>query len=94
VRKNQILLPTWYYFAALILLAFVFFPPTRHFFAHSGRRWLYILVLAFSVSGLTTPICRIFAMNWGLVVFFLVFFCHFSSMASSIWSLEPFCLQP
>ena len=67
MRKNQILLPTSYYFLAVILLAFVFFPPTRHFFAHSGRRWLYILVLAFSVSGLTTPICRILAMNWGLV---------------------------
>ena len=67
MRKNQILLPTWYYFAAVIMLAFVFFPATRHFFAHSGRRWLYILVLAFSVSGLTTPICRILAMNWGLV---------------------------
>ena len=67
MRKNQILLPTWYYFLAVILLAFVFFPVTRHFFVHSGRRWLYILVLSFSFSGLTTPICRIFAMNWGLV---------------------------
>jgi UDP-GlcNAc:undecaprenyl-phosphate GlcNAc-1-phosphate transferase len=67
VRKNQILLPTWYYFLAVILLAFVFFPVTRHFFVHSGRRWLYILVLAFSFSGLTTPICRLLALNWGLV---------------------------
>ena len=67
MRKNQILLPTWYYFLAVILLAFVFFPATHHFFVHSGRRWLYILVLAFSFSGLTTPICRIFAMNWRLV---------------------------
>jgi len=67
VRKNQILLPIWYYFVAVIMLAIVFFPATRHFFAHTGRRWLYILVLAFSFSGLTTPICRILAMNWGLV---------------------------
>ena len=67
MRKNQILLPTWYYFLAVLMLAFVFFPATRHFFVHSGRRWLYILVLAFSFSGLTTPICRFCAMNWGLV---------------------------
>ena len=67
MRKNQILLPIWYYFVAVIMLAIVFFPATRHFFAHTGRRWLYILVLAFSFSGLTTPICRILAMNWGLV---------------------------
>jgi UDP-GlcNAc:undecaprenyl-phosphate GlcNAc-1-phosphate transferase len=67
VRKNQILLPSWYYFLAVSLLAFAFFPATRHFLVHSGRRWLYILVLAFSLSGLTTPICRIFATSWGLV---------------------------
>jgi UDP-GlcNAc:undecaprenyl-phosphate GlcNAc-1-phosphate transferase len=67
VRKNQILLPTWYYFLAAIVLAFVFFPTTRHFFVHTGRRWLYILVLAFSFSGLTTPICRLLAKHWGLV---------------------------
>ena len=67
VRRNQLLLPTWYYFLAVIVLAFVFFPATRFFFVHTGRRWLYILVLAFSFSGLTTPICRLLAMNWGLV---------------------------
>jgi len=67
VRRNQILLPTWYYFLALILLGFVFFPATRHFFLYTGRRWLYILVLAFSCSAMTTPIFRIVAMRWGLV---------------------------
>jgi UDP-GlcNAc:undecaprenyl-phosphate GlcNAc-1-phosphate transferase len=66
-RNNQLLLPAWYYFLALILLGFTFFPATRHFFVYTGRRWLYILVLAFSFSGLTTPICRLLAMNWGLV---------------------------
>ncbi len=66
-RNNQLLLPAWYYFLALILLGFAFFPATRYFFVHTGRRWLYILVLAFSFSGLTTPICRLLATNWGLV---------------------------
>ena len=66
-RNNQLLLPAWYYFIGLVLLGFVFFPATRHFFVHTGRRWLYILVLAFSFSGLTTPICRLLALNWGLV---------------------------
>ena len=66
-RNNQLLLPAWYYFLALILLGFAFYPATRHFFVYTGRRWLYILVLAFSFSGLTTPICRLLAMNWGLV---------------------------
>jgi len=66
-RNNQLLLPAWYYFLALILLGFAFFPATRYFFVHTGRRWLYILVLAFSFSGLTTPICRLLAVNWGLV---------------------------
>ena len=67
VRRNQLLLPTWYYFASLLLLGFVFLPATRDFFALTGRRWLYILILAFTFSGLTTPICRLLAMNWGLV---------------------------
>ena len=66
-RNNQLLLPAWYYFLTLILLGFAFFPATRYFFVHTGRRWLYILVLAFSFSGLTTPICRRLAMHWGLV---------------------------
>ena len=66
-RNSQLLLPAWYYFLALILLGFAFFPATRYFFVHTGRRWLYILVLAFSFSGLTTPICRRIAMHWGLV---------------------------
>jgi UDP-GlcNAc:undecaprenyl-phosphate GlcNAc-1-phosphate transferase len=66
-RNNQLLLPAWYYFLALILLGFAFYPATRHFFVYTGRRWLYILVLAFSFSGLTTPICRLLALNWGLV---------------------------
>ena len=66
-RNHQLLLPAWYYFLALILLGFAFFPATRYFFVHTGRRWLYILVLAFSFSGLTTPICRRIAMHWGLV---------------------------
>ena len=66
-RNNQLLLPAWYYLLALILLGFAFFPATRYFFVHTGRRWLYILVLAFSLSGLTTPICRLLATNWGLV---------------------------
>jgi UDP-GlcNAc:undecaprenyl-phosphate GlcNAc-1-phosphate transferase len=66
-RNNQLLLPAWYYFLALFLLGFAFFPATRFFFVHTGRRWLYILILAFSFSGLTTPICRLLALNWGLV---------------------------
>ncbi len=66
-KNHQLLLPAWYYFLALILLGFAFYPATRHFFVYTGRRWLYILVLAFSFSGLTTPICRLLAMNWGLV---------------------------
>jgi UDP-GlcNAc:undecaprenyl-phosphate GlcNAc-1-phosphate transferase len=66
-RNNQLLLPAWYYFLALILLGFAFYPATRHFFVYTGRRWLYILVLAFSFSGLTTPICGLLATNWGLV---------------------------
>jgi UDP-GlcNAc:undecaprenyl-phosphate GlcNAc-1-phosphate transferase len=66
-RNNQLLLPAWYYFLTLILLGFAFFPATRYFFVHTGRRWLYILVLAFTFSGLTTPICRRLAMHWGLV---------------------------
>ena len=67
MRRNQLLLPTWYYFATLLLLGCVFLPATRDFFALTGRRWLYILILAFTFSGLTTPICRLLAMNWGLV---------------------------
>jgi UDP-GlcNAc:undecaprenyl-phosphate GlcNAc-1-phosphate transferase len=66
-RSNQLLLPAWYYFLGLILLGIVFFPATHHFFVHTGRRWLYILVLAFSFSALTTPLCRMLAMRWGLV---------------------------
>jgi UDP-GlcNAc:undecaprenyl-phosphate GlcNAc-1-phosphate transferase len=66
-RNNQLLLPAWYYFLALFLLGFAFFPATRFFFVHTGRRWLYILVLAFSFSALTTPLCRMLAMRWGLV---------------------------
>jgi UDP-GlcNAc:undecaprenyl-phosphate GlcNAc-1-phosphate transferase len=66
-RNNQLLLPAWYYFLALILLGLVFFPATRHFFLLTGRRWLYILVLSFSFSAMTTPIFRIVAMRWGLV---------------------------
>ncbi|MGD8383711.1 MAG: MraY family glycosyltransferase, partial [Syntrophobacterales bacterium] len=66
-RNNQLLLPAWYYFLALFLLGFAFFPATRFFFVHTGRRWLYILVLSFSFSALTTPFCRMFAMSWGLV---------------------------
>jgi len=67
VKRNQLLLPAWYYFAAVVLLGCVFFPATRHFFVHTGGRWLYILVLAFSFSALTTPLCRMLAMRWGLV---------------------------
>lgn len=66
-RNNQLLLPAWYYLVGLILLGIVFFPATHHFFVHTGRRWLYILVLAFSFSALTTPLCRMLALNWGLV---------------------------
>jgi UDP-GlcNAc:undecaprenyl-phosphate GlcNAc-1-phosphate transferase len=66
-RNNQLLLPAWYYFLALFLLGFAFFPATRFFFVHTGRRWLYILVLAFSFSALTTPLCRMLATRWGLV---------------------------
>jgi UDP-GlcNAc:undecaprenyl-phosphate GlcNAc-1-phosphate transferase len=66
-RNNQLLLPAWYYFLALILLGFAFFPATRHFFLLTGRRWLYILVLSFSFSAMTTPIFRIVAMRSGLV---------------------------
>jgi len=66
-RNHQLLLPAWYYFATLLLLGFIFLPVTRDFFALTGRRWLYILILAFSFSGLTTPICRRLAEHWGLV---------------------------
>ena len=66
-RNNQLLLPAWYYFLGLIPLGIVFFPATHHFFVHTGRRWLYILVLAFSFSALTTPLCQMLAMRWGLV---------------------------
>ncbi|MEJ2235277.1 MAG: MraY family glycosyltransferase, partial [Syntrophobacterales bacterium] len=66
-RNNQLLLPAWYYLLSLILLGIVFFPATHHFFVHTGRRWLYILVLAFSFSAMTTPIFRIVAMRWSLV---------------------------
>ena len=67
MKRNQILLPTWYYLLSVFLLAVVFFPSTRDFFVHTGRRWLYILVLAFGFSGLTTPLCRMLAQRWGLV---------------------------
>ncbi len=67
VKRNQLIVPTWYYFLAVVLLGFVFLPTTRQFFVVTGRRWLYILVLAFSFSGLTTPLCRIGAKRWGLV---------------------------
>jgi UDP-GlcNAc:undecaprenyl-phosphate GlcNAc-1-phosphate transferase len=66
-RNQQLLLPAWYYLASLLVLGFVFFPATRDFFALTGRRWLYILILAFTFSGLTTPICRLLAKRWGLV---------------------------
>jgi UDP-GlcNAc:undecaprenyl-phosphate GlcNAc-1-phosphate transferase len=66
-RNQQFLLPAWYYLASLLVLGFVFFPATRDFFALTGRRWLYILILAFTFSGLTTPICRLLAKRWGLV---------------------------
>ena len=66
-RNNQLLLPAWYYFLGLILFGIVFFPATRHFFLYTGRRWLYILVLAFSFSAMTTPIFRMVAMRWSLV---------------------------
>jgi UDP-GlcNAc:undecaprenyl-phosphate GlcNAc-1-phosphate transferase len=66
-RNQQLLLPSWYYLAALLLLGSIFFPATRDFFVLTGRRWLYILILAFTFSGLTTPICRLLAKHWGLV---------------------------
>lgn len=67
VKRNQLHLPVWYYFLTVFLLGFVFFPGTRDFFVYTGRRWLYILVLAFSFSGLTTPLCRMLALRLGLV---------------------------
>lgn len=67
VRRNQLVLPAWYYFFAVLLLGSVFLPATRDFFAQTGRRWLYILVLAFSFSGLTTPLCRMLAIQLGIV---------------------------
>jgi UDP-GlcNAc:undecaprenyl-phosphate GlcNAc-1-phosphate transferase len=66
VRRKQLHLPAWYYFAVLLMLAFVFFPATRDFFMRTGRRWLYILVLAFSFTALSTPICRILAIRLGI----------------------------
>ena len=66
-RNQQLLLPAWYYLATLLLLGSVFFPATRDFFVLTGRRWLYILILAFTFSGLTTPICILLAKHWNLV---------------------------
>jgi UDP-GlcNAc:undecaprenyl-phosphate GlcNAc-1-phosphate transferase len=40
---------------------------TREFFFQNGPRWLYILLLAFTLSTLTTPFCRKLALRWGLV---------------------------
>jgi UDP-GlcNAc:undecaprenyl-phosphate GlcNAc-1-phosphate transferase len=67
VKRDQLHLPAWYYFILLTLFGFVLFPSTRHFFVHTGRRWLYILVLAFSFTALTTPFCRKLALRWNLV---------------------------
>ncbi len=64
VKRNQLLLPAWYYVLVLLLLGSVFFPTTRDFFMRTGHRWLYILILAFSFSGLTTPICRTLAIRF------------------------------
>jgi UDP-GlcNAc:undecaprenyl-phosphate GlcNAc-1-phosphate transferase len=66
-KNNQLLLPAWYYLLGLALLGIVFLPATHHFFVYTGRRWLYIFVLAFSFSAMTTPIFRIVAMRWSLV---------------------------
>jgi UDP-GlcNAc:undecaprenyl-phosphate GlcNAc-1-phosphate transferase len=67
VKKNQLLLPLWYYFIAVLILGVVVFPETREFFVQTGRRWLYILVLAFTFSALTTPFFRVLALRWDIV---------------------------
>ncbi len=66
VKRNQLISPAWYYFLALLLLGFMLLPATRSFFSQTGRRWLYILILAFGFSGLTTPVCRMLAMRLGV----------------------------
>ncbi len=66
VKKGQLYLPAWYYLLALLLLGFMIFPATRGIFTRTGSRWLLILILAFSFSGLTTPICRMLAIRLGI----------------------------
>jgi UDP-GlcNAc:undecaprenyl-phosphate GlcNAc-1-phosphate transferase len=64
LKRNKLHLPPWYCLLALLFLGFLFFPTSRDFFVRTGRRWLYILILAFSFSLLTTPICRMLAMRF------------------------------
>ena len=60
-------LPAWYYGITTLALGISLLPETREFFFQNGPRWVYILVLAFTLSTLATPFCRKFALRWGLV---------------------------
>jgi len=60
-------LPAWYYGIMVLTLGISLLHQTREFFFQNGPRWLYILLLAFTLSTLATPFCRKLALRWGLV---------------------------
>jgi UDP-GlcNAc:undecaprenyl-phosphate/decaprenyl-phosphate GlcNAc-1-phosphate transferase len=60
-------LPAWYYGIMVLILGISLLRETREFFFQNGPRWLYILLLAFTLSTLATPFCRKLALRWGLV---------------------------
>ena len=51
-------LPSWYYGITGLTLGISLLRETREFFFQNGPRWVYILLLAFTLSTLATPFCR------------------------------------
>jgi UDP-GlcNAc:undecaprenyl-phosphate GlcNAc-1-phosphate transferase len=67
MSASSLRLPAWYYGIMVVALGISVLRQTREFFFHNGPRWLYILLLAFTLSTLATPFCRKLALRWGLV---------------------------
>jgi len=55
------------WWSSLCLFIVLIIPVTRQNFIFCGLRWLYVLLLAFSLSSLLTPPMRLFALKRGIV---------------------------
>ena len=54
-------------FAAVLALLTLFMPVVRELFVQEGRRWLYILLVSFTVTFTLTPLMIRLGHKWGLV---------------------------